>query len=80
MLGVRWDVVTDHIVFSLTDIAQQARGIEPMKRHIVSVVGRFYDPIGFLTPITIQFKVLFQQLCELKIGWDKPLSGEELRR
>ena len=58
VLGVRWDVATDHIVFSLTDIAQQAREMEPTKRHIVSVVGRFYDPIGFLTPITIQFSVV----------------------
>ena len=27
------------------------------KRNIVSIVGRFYDPLGFLSPVVICFKM-----------------------
>ena len=40
---------------------------------------RFYDPLGVVSPCTVQFKVLFQQLCEAKLDWDEPMSGELLK-
>ena len=49
-------------------------------KSIVSVVGKFYDPIGFLSPIVIKFKILFQDLCEGKNNLDQPLTGELLRK
>ena len=44
--------------------------------HIVSLVGRFYDPLGYLTPVVVQFKLFLRELCEAKIDWDQPISGE----
>ena len=41
---------------------------------------RFYDPLGVVSPCTVQFKVLFQQLCEAKLDWDEPMSGELLKK
>ena len=77
-LGVKWCVDTDHFVLDVSDIGQQARNLPPTKRHIVSLVGRIYDPLGFLSPVVIRFKSLFQELCELKLGWDELLTGEPL--
>ena len=54
--------------------------LEPKKRDVVSLASRIYDPIGILSPVTIQFKVLFQRICELKIGWDDYISGDPLKR
>ena len=54
------------------------RELEPTKRSIVGVATRFYDPLGFMSPITIRFKMLFQELCQNKVGWDEPLSGDLL--
>ena len=76
VLGVRWDVSIDHLMFNLDDIAISAKILEPTERHVVHVVGRFYDPIGFLAPITIQFKVFFLELCKAKIGWDDCFTGD----
>ena len=28
-----------------------------------------------ISPITVQFKILFQQLCKAKKDWDEPLEG-----
>ena len=43
---------------------------------MVSLIGRFYDPLGFLAPVTIGFKVLFQKLCRDKLEWDESLPEE----
>ena len=64
ILGVCWNVDNDQLHFGFSNIAHQARQMEPTKRNIVSIVGRFYDPLGFLSPIVIRFKILFQELCE----------------
>ena len=47
--------------------------MQPTKRNLVGLIGKFYDPLGFLAPTTIRFKILFQKLCQAKIEWDDPL-------
>lgn len=79
-LGVRWCVETDHFVFDVSEVGRQARGLPPTKRNIVSLVGRIYDPLGFLSLVVIRLKSLFQELCELKLGWDEPLTGAILSK
>ena len=73
VLGVAWNVSADQIVFTLEEIANQAKGLNPTKRNVTSVIGRFYDPLGFLAPVVIRFKVFMQSLFEAKIGWDDAL-------
>ena len=57
VFGLCWEVATDRICFGFTEIAQQ---LEPTKRNLVSTIGKFYDPLGYLAPIVISFKILFQ--------------------
>ena len=80
VLGIRWDIATDHFVMSLQDIATEAVKLEPTKREIVSLVGKFYDPLGLLSPIVIHFKIFLQELCESKLNWDEPLSCKLLEK
>ena len=44
----------------------------------MSLIGKFYDPLGFLSPVIIRFKVLLQKLCQCKTDWDK-IIPEELK-
>ena len=78
ILGVKWDFPEDHLVFDLRTMATHLRDLVPTKRHIVGVTTRFYDPLGFVAPVTVQFKMLFQELCVSKIDWDELLAGELL--
>ena len=78
VLGVHWDVTRDQLVFTLEELAEIAARLEPTKRNVVSLTGQFYDPLGYLSPITIRFKALMQQLCKVRLGWDQPLEGELL--
>ena len=64
VLGIWWDITTDQLNMSLEDIASAASELEPTRRAIVSLVGRFYDPLGLLSPVVIQFKIFLQVMCE----------------
>lgn len=77
MLVVRWHPAADCFVFDFSDVAVEP---EPTKRHIVGVVSRFYDSLGFFSPVTIRFKVLFQELCASTVDWDEPLTSELLHK
>ena len=79
VLGVHWNPMKDALIFDLTEIANFARDLEPTKRNVVSVAAKFYDPFGFLSPVVIEFKLFFQELCRMKIGWDDPLNDELLK-
>jgi len=79
VLGVRWNVHSDQLIFELSNIAASTIGVVPMKRRGVSLIGHFYDPLGFLSPITIRFKVMIQELCKTQANWDAPLEGELLK-
>ena len=73
--GTLWNFHNDNLVLDLTEIASLARKVEPTKRNVISTVSTFYDPLGVISPITIQFKFLFQELCKEKRDWDDPLEG-----
>ena len=78
VLGIRWNISSDEFVMSLEDIASVATHLNPTKRSVVSLVGKFYDPLGFLSPVVIRFKIFLQDLCGVQLHWDDPLTGELL--
>lgn len=80
VLGVRWNIPCDQLVFCLDNITETATQLEPTKRSVISLIGQIYDPLGFLSPVTIRFKTLMQELCKTKLGWDQPLEGELLNK
>ena len=78
VLGVTWNVINDQLVFDISDICQLMKETSATKRNAVSLATRFFDPLGVISPITVRFKLLFQQMCEIKTDWDDPLTGELL--
>ena len=34
----------------------------------------FFDPIGFISSVIIEMKIVLQEITVLKLGWDTPLS------
>ena len=79
ILGVCWNFINNQLVFDLSDIAQIAVTLEPMNRNKVGLSTNFYDPLGLVSPVTVQFKLLFKALCEGKVEWDQQLLRELLK-
>ena len=79
VLGVHWNPNSDCLLFDMSELAQLAKNLQPTKRNLVSLIGKFYDTLGFLAPITIKFKILFQKLCQTKLDWDHLLLEELIK-
>ena len=74
VLGVAWDPVQDYMIMDLRNIVAEANLCNPTKRHIVSIASKIYDPIGIVSPVTVKFKMLLQDLHCAKIDWDQEIS------
>lgn len=48
----------------------------PTKRSILRISAKIFDPIGLISPITVNFKMWFQELCSSKVDWDVILQNE----
>ena len=80
ILGIRRSYTKDSLLFDMKDLVLHANKLCPTKRSIPGVASRLYNPFGFVSPVTIHFKVLFQELCEAKINWDEPLPRHLLTK
>ena len=75
ILGLNWDTVSDEFFFDLQELYKFGSSLPPTKRSILKLTAKIFDPIGFLTPFTVEMKILFQELCLDKIDWDSELQG-----
>jgi hypothetical protein len=80
VLGVLWDTNMDEFVLDFSSVLNAVNRDTPSKRHIVSLASKFYDPIGLAAPVIVKFKVLVQELCLSKLGWDEILTGKLLEK
>ena len=63
VLGVNWDRKTDKLVFDFQEIAMNAVNLPPTKRNTLTICNTFFDPLGVLSPIVLQAKLIFKELC-----------------
>ena len=70
-LGLQWDLKSDSFLFSVpqSDVPYTRRGI-------LSRINSIFDPMGFLSPLTICGKILLRQMCPSGAHWDDPLSED----
>ena len=76
VLGLVWDSGKDEIEFDFGKMAIESGEKQPTKRNILSTLASLFDPLGLISPIGVSGKVLFQELCKDKLGWDDPISEE----
>ena len=70
----------DRLVFDMQKPLITAIVESLTKRHIVSTVSKFYDPLGILLPIIIKTKLLLQEICLTRTGWDGALSEDLVKK
>ncbi|XP_065356328.1 uncharacterized protein LOC135950722 [Calliphora vicina] len=72
VLGIHWYSDEDRIGYKIC-LGNPQRAT---KRTILSDVSRIFDPLGLVSPVVIKFKILFQELCLMNLGWDDPLPPD----
>ncbi|XP_025264298.1 uncharacterized protein LOC112637853 [Camponotus floridanus] len=72
-LGLHWHPAGDHFTF-----LQPTRHFDELtKRRVLSETARMFDPLGWITPVTMRAKILIQSVWLQKIDWDTPLPSPD---
>ena len=64
----------------MSDIVKFSEKLSVTKRTVPKVTARVYDPLGWISPILIEMKLLFQKLCQSKEDGDEKLSPDMRER
>ena len=70
-LGVLWEVESDCFSFCVSVPEKPAT-----KRGIMSTLCSLYDPLGMVAPCLLLGKMILQESCRLKSGWDDEISAD----
>ena len=71
VLGLPWDKEMDTLTvnFPKSETATS-------KREVLKNLAKVYDPLGLATPLTLQGKLIYREICNLKVPWDAQLSKQ----
>ncbi|XP_058445759.1 uncharacterized protein LOC131426960 [Malaya genurostris] len=68
-LGIHWSPLDDSFSYRLKlNIHNQNT-----KRKLLSDSARLFDPLGWISPVIVRIKILFQSLWLTDLSWDDPL-------
>ncbi|XP_011251973.2 uncharacterized protein LOC105248729 [Camponotus floridanus] len=76
VLGLTWNPAYDTFQFRV-DLSPT---LPDTKRKILSTIARLFDPLGWVTPVTINAKIFMQHLWRLKLNWDDTIPSQTLQR
>ena len=76
VLVIVWDTKSDHLVFSFENLIESFNKIIPIKRKILSLIAKFYEPIGLIQPIICKLKLLLQGVFVTHADWDIEISEQ----
>ena len=79
VLGTTWDKSSDVIIYDLNEIRGKFYD-NPTKRTVIQSFASIFDPLGLISPITVEMKILFQDISVAKFKWDDELSVEFKKR
>ena len=68
LLGLSWEKESDTI-----GVKFPSEKTEPTKRGILGKIARIYDPLGLVSPVTLEGKLLYRDAFEAKVSWDAQL-------
>ena len=75
LLGLSWDKSNDTLQVTLDQ-----GGNGTTKRTALSQHAKIYDPLGLVSPVTLQGKNLFREMCEARLPWDSELPETTKQR
>ena len=81
VLGILWDNEADLLRFDLEEVLINMNTDVITKPVIFSTTAKFSDLLGLISPMVLQLKILFQDICKVEIShWDQEVDGELKQR
>ncbi|XP_055685665.1 uncharacterized protein LOC129791530 [Lutzomyia longipalpis] len=74
-LGMSWCLQTDMFQYTVNEFHGPAT-----KRNMLSILGKIYDPMGLVCPITTVAKCILQDVWKLSMDWDTEIDGDLEKR
>ena len=74
VLGLMWNTSLDQLSLTPRDITTTTPLIT--KCDVLRDSSSIFDPLGLITPVTIQAKIFLQDLWGKHLQWDEPLDDE----
>ena len=76
LFGMMWNKDTDMLTYEKIRFQTSA----PSKRMLLKAFAQIFDPLGLICPVTVEMKILYQDVCKSKLGWDEILPPEFVHR
>ena len=77
VLGLIWNKVDDTLS---CEIPKLPVSDQVTKRDVLSYVSKIFDPIGFISPVMVQPKLILQIVWLVKQGWDDDLPENDVSK
>ncbi|GJQ87880.1 hypothetical protein Trydic_g19939 [Trypoxylus dichotomus] len=66
-LDIQWNRSTDNLTYSISNY-NKTRPFT--KRNLLLDISKIFDPLGLLSPVVINAKLLIQKIWQLNLSWD----------
>ena len=70
-LGLYWNLESDTFTFKVSNDEKAFT-----RRGVLSTINSIFDPLGFVSPVTIQGKIILRKLMIESVNWDEPLTED----
>ena len=70
VLGIKWNSSADNLILTFERLVLMGKELPPTKRNLLKVAASLFDPIGFISLVAVQLKILLQEACLLNLEWD----------
>ena len=71
VLGLAWDKRLDTLAVTFLQ-----NDTPSTKREVLRSLANVYDPLGLATPLTLQGKLIYREICDQKLPWDTELTRQ----
>ncbi|CAB4033763.1 5-hydroxytryptamine receptor 1-like [Paramuricea clavata] len=75
ILGLPWDYDKDTLSVTFPKKLSE----EPRKRGILGKLAKVCVPIGLVSPVTLEGKVIYRNACDSKLSWNTPIRESLLK-
>ena len=75
MLGLKWNKVEDTLSINIPEDEHPVT-----RRGILGKLAKIYDPLGLVSPLTLEGKLVYRAACESKTPWDAKLDDKLTQR